>query len=141
MTGTAASIPPTAYQMPKPVWVSLAMLALQVPVGLIDFYFFEPVEFGIIFLALTVVVTLLALGLIALLAMGYGWIRHLYVVGAVLSLPRLVLLLPQLFQSSPMHGAWILAMNLWFYAAVALLYLPSARAWFHDARLRRQRGL
>ncbi len=141
MTDTAPSIAPTDHEMPKPVWVSLAMLLLQVPIGLINFFFFEPLEIGVVLLALTVVVTLLAVGLIALLAMGYGWIRHLYVVGAILSLPRLVLSLPQLFHSSLMNGVWVLAMNLWFYAAVALLYEPSARAWFRDARLRRQRGL
>ncbi len=141
MTDTALSITPTGQKMPKLVWVSLAMMLLHVPIGLINFFFFEPLEIGVFFLTVTVVVTLLALGLIALLALGYGWVRQLYVVGAVLALPQLVLSSSQRFHSSPMNGVWVLATNLWFYAALALLYSPSARAWFRDARLRRQRGL
>ena len=148
MTDSAPSIAPTDHAMPKPVWVSLAMLLLQVPISLIYLLFFEPVEFGLFSLAFAVVFTLLALGFIALLAMGYGWVRHFYLVCTVLCLLPLILLLPRLFHSLPqlihslpMNGVWVLAMNLWFYAALALLYSPSARAWYRDARLQRQRGL
>jgi hypothetical protein len=141
MTDASLSIAPTDHEVPKLVWVSLAMLLLQLPVGLIDIFFFQPIEIGIFYLVVIVVATLVSLGLIALLAFGYGWVRHLYVVGTVMALPQVVLSLAQRFHSSPMHGAWVVAANLWFYSALALLYSPPARAWFRDARLRRQRGI
>ena len=141
MTDTALSIAPPDQAMPKVVWLSIAMMLVQLPIGLINLFFFQPVEVTGVWLAVIVVITLIVLGLIALIALGYGWVRHFYVVSTVLTIPQLVLSLPQRFHSSPMNGAWVLVTNLWFYAALAMLYAPSARAWFRGARLRRQRGL
>ena len=141
MTDTALAVAPTDQAMPKAVWASLAMMLVQVPIGLISVLFFQPIEIGFFSLVLIVIANIAVLGLIALLFFGYGWVRHLYVAGAILVLPQLVLTLVQRAHSSPMNAVWVLVTNLWFYAALGLLYLPSARTWFREARMRRRGGL
>jgi hypothetical protein len=122
------------------------MMLLQVLIGLVNTLFFQSMEIGILLLVVIVAFALVGIGFVALLALGYGWVRHFYAtatilsyicfIAAILTFPQFV---PQLLHSS--NAAWALATNLWFCAALALLYSPSARAWFREARLRRQRGL
>jgi hypothetical protein len=141
MSDAALSVAPTHQAVPKVVWVSIVMMVVQVPIGLIYAFFLQHAEMGFYELVASLVGVVVSLGLIALLAFGYGWVRHLFLVGAILNIPNLVLSLAQLFHSWPLNGILVLGMHLWFLAALALLYSPTARSWFRDARMRRQRGL
>src|SRR5215467_10187034 len=106
MPDTTVADAPTHQAVPRLVWISIGMMLLQVPVGLVNALFFQPIEVGYFGLVLMLVAVSVGLGLIALLAFGYGWVRHVCVAGAVLGLPRLILTLGQQFHSSPWNGIW-----------------------------------
>jgi hypothetical protein len=137
MSDTTVLAPASAKDMPRTVWVALILLVAPQPLGLLYSLFFRPQ--GVSWTELVTAVVVLGLG--ALLAFGYGWVRHLLSAMAILCLAWLAIVLPQLFGPLPRTAIVLLLSNLCFFVATALLYSASARLWYGAERQRRQRGL
>jgi hypothetical protein len=128
--------------LPRPVGIALVAMLVQVPVVLLFYDYFLPSEkITPLLLGIGIAASLISVGLTTLLLLGYGWIRHFLFVGSLLTLPNLTLTLSALARSSPVKAAVLAASHLWFFAALALLYSPSARSWYRQMRMRRRRGL
>jgi len=138
-SSTAVGSRAARRDMPRSVVIAIYLLWLKCALGFVYGAFFVPQGVGLTWVL--VVSGAVIVAFILLLSAGHGWVRHLWV-GVYLATTALAIIrydAARLFSPT----AWTISLLNVTCTAVGLLllYFPTSRAWFSDARLRRRSGL
>ena len=143
MLDAALPIDAAAQEVPRLVRISVLSQMLLVPAALaFTVFMLQPIAYpqvnALLFLAVSIVIAFIALAVLSRLLRGYGSMRHAFAVYAGILMQQFILLLPRLLGASLLTATLFVLLDLWWFAAILLLYSPSVHRWFRQNEAQRQ---